>query len=74
MKYRPTLRTSYNVRTTYGRPRLRSSTDYLNWLMSKITASEGLLYSPEGVRLVARLVTERKYTTLRADVLKTLTK
>ena len=72
MKYRPTSQTSYNARMIYGRHRLRSSTDYLNLLMSRITALEVPSCSQAVALLAARLVTERKYTTLRASVLKTL--
>jgi hypothetical protein len=74
MKYRATLRTSYNARTTYGRPRLRSSTDYLNLLTFRMTAYAAPLSLPAVARLAVHLAMGRKFITLRAAVLKSLTK
>ena len=74
MKYQTKSRTLSSARTIYGRHRLRSSTDYLNLLTRKITASGAPLSLPAVARLAVHLAMGRKYTTLRASVLKSLTK
>jgi hypothetical protein len=63
MKFRPMLRTSFNVRMTCGRRRLRSSAAWHSWLMQKIDAYEAHLYSLEVQRQVEQALMERRYIT-----------
>lgn len=63
MKFRPMLRTSFNVRMTCGRRRLRSSAAWHSWLMQKIDAYEAHLYSLEAQRQVEQALMERRYIT-----------
>ena len=63
MKFRPMLRTSFNVPTTSGRRRLRSSAALNSWLMQRIDAYEELLYLQAAQQQAEQALMEHRYIT-----------